>query len=104
MLFGEMIRKPLGEGCAAYVETQHVAPVRPAHSGGRRQSWEDVLMPKAAPYTASNGFAVSIDQHTLLAPPDACAGWSPRSWRWSSGKRAMRRLESVTFCNLLSVR
>ncbi len=28
-------------------------------------------MPKAAPYTASNGFAVSIDQHTLLASPDA---------------------------------
>ncbi len=28
-------------------------------------------MPKAAPYTASNGFAVSIDQHTLLALPDA---------------------------------
>ncbi len=27
-------------------------------------------MPKAAPYTASNGFAVSIDQHTLLASPD----------------------------------
>ena len=29
-------------------------------------------MPKAAPYTASNGFAVSIDQHTLLASPDVC--------------------------------
>ncbi len=29
-------------------------------------------MPKAALYTASNGFAVSIDQHTLLAPPDVC--------------------------------
>ncbi len=28
-------------------------------------------MPKAAPYTASNGFAVSIDQHTFLASPDA---------------------------------
>ncbi len=28
-------------------------------------------MPKSAPYTASNGFAVSIDQHTLLASPDA---------------------------------
>ncbi len=28
-------------------------------------------MPKAAPYTASIGFAVSIDQHTLLASPDA---------------------------------
>ena len=28
-------------------------------------------MPKAAPYTASNGFAVSIDQHTLLASPIA---------------------------------
>ncbi len=28
-------------------------------------------MPKAAPYTASNGFAVSIDQHALLASPDA---------------------------------
>ena len=28
-------------------------------------------MPKAAPYTASNGFAVSIDQHTLLASPGA---------------------------------
>jgi hypothetical protein len=26
----------------------------------------------------------------LLAPPDACAGCSPRSWRWSRGKR-MRR-------------
>ncbi len=29
-------------------------------------------MLKAAPYTASNGFAVSIDQHTLLASPNAC--------------------------------
>ena len=28
-------------------------------------------MPKAAPYTASNGFAVSIDQHALLASPGA---------------------------------
>ena len=28
-------------------------------------------MPKAAPYTASNGFAVSIDQHALLAPLNA---------------------------------
>ncbi len=27
-------------------------------------------MPKAAPYTASNGFAVSIDQNALLASPD----------------------------------
>ncbi len=27
-------------------------------------------MSKAAPYTASNGFAVSIDQNALLASPD----------------------------------
>ena len=27
-------------------------------------------MPKAALYTASNGFAVSIYQHALLSPPD----------------------------------
>ncbi len=60
-------------------------------------------MPKAAPYTASNGFAVSIDQHTLLAPPDACAGCSPRSWRWSSGKRAMRPARNITLRNLLGI-
>ena len=29
-------------------------------------------MPIAAPYTASKGFAVSIDQDALLASPDVC--------------------------------
>ncbi len=41
---------------------------------------------------------------TPCCPRPTCTGWSPQCWRWSSGKRAMKRLESVTFCNLLDAR
>ncbi len=45
-------------GTVIYMITDSLT-CRPPHSGCRRQSWEDVLMPKAAPYTASNAFPVS---------------------------------------------
>ena len=60
-------------------------------------------MPKAAPYTASNGFAVSINQHGLLSFSDMrrlVASVLAVAEREAGHEAA----GSVTFCNILGVR